>query len=103
MPNARISDLTDGGGDITLGSLIEIETAGGNSRKVTLQQLIEFMGITVSTVAGLPSSGASNDMIAFASDGRKDGEGVGSGTGVLATAIDSTSWTAVDDGGTVEA
>jgi hypothetical protein len=51
------------------------------------------------TVATLPTSGPN---IAIASDGRKNGEGGGSGTGVLCFRI-STSWFAVDTGAAVAA
>jgi microcystin-dependent protein len=51
------------------------------------------------TVAGLPTSGPN---IAIASDGRKNGEGGGLGTGVLCFRI-STNWFAADTGATVAA
>lgn len=52
------------------------------------------------TVAGLPTGAAGNT--AYASNGRKNGEGEGSGTGVLAFK-DATAWRAVDTGATVAA
>lgn len=51
------------------------------------------------TVAGLPTAGPN---IAIASNGRKNGEGEGSGTGVLAFRV-ATTWYAVDTGAEVEA
>lgn len=52
------------------------------------------------TVAGLPTATAGR--IAYASDGRKNGEGAGNGTGVLVFA-DGTAWRACDTGATVAA
>lgn len=52
------------------------------------------------TVAGLPA-GAAGD-IAFTSNGRKNGEGAGAGTGVLVF-HDGTAWRACDTGATVAA
>lgn len=51
-------------------------------------------------VASLPSGVAG--MLAFATDGRKNGEGGGSGTGVLVF-FDGTAWRACDTGATVAA
>lgn len=52
------------------------------------------------TVAALPTGSAG--MVAFASNGRKNGEGAGSGTGVLVF-HDGTAWRACDTGATVAA
>ena len=52
------------------------------------------------TVASLPALSAGS--IAYASNGRKNGEGVGSGTGVLVFR-DGTAWRACDTGATVAA
>jgi hypothetical protein len=52
------------------------------------------------TVAGLPSTGRITGAVAYASDGRKAGEGASSGTGVLVF-FDGTNWIAVDSGATV--
>ncbi len=54
-----------------------------------------------STVATLPAAGQ-NGRLRFATDGRKTGEGVGAGTGVLVY-DDSVAWRRVDDGTTVVA
>lgn len=51
------------------------------------------------TVSGLPSS-PSTGQIAYASNGRKNGEGGGSGTGVLVF-YDGSNWKACDTGATV--
>lgn len=53
------------------------------------------------TVATLPSDGVSGE-ITFASDGRKNGEGAGLGTGVLVF-HDGTAWRASDTGATAAA
>lgn len=52
------------------------------------------------TVAGLPAVGAGK--VAYASNGRKNGEGPGAGTGVLVFS-DATAWRACDTGATVAA
>jgi hypothetical protein len=60
-----------------------------------------LLGIyTPVTVANLPAATAGD--VAFASNGRKAGEGAGSGTGVLVF-YDGTAWRAVDTGATVAA
>lgn len=51
-------------------------------------------------VADLPTVGAGQ--VAYASDGRKNGEGAGLGTGVLVF-CDATAWRACDTGATVAA
>ena len=53
------------------------------------------------TVANLPASPDGN-YIAYASNGRKAGEGVGAGTGVLCF-HDGSNWIAADTGATVAA
>lgn len=53
------------------------------------------------TVATLPTAGTTR-RLAFASNGRKNGEGAGSGTGVLVF-DDGVAWRAVDTGATVAA
>lgn len=52
------------------------------------------------TVAGLPAGTAGN--LAYASNGRKAGEGAGVGTGVLVFK-DGTAWIACDTGSAVAA
>lgn len=53
------------------------------------------------TVAALSTTATAGDL-AYASDGRKAGEGAGAGTGVLVFR-DGTAWRAVDTGATVAA
>ena len=59
------------------------------------------MRMPVYTVAGLPAVSVTGDM-AFASNGRKNGEGGGLGTGVIVFS-DGTAWRACDTGATVAA
>lgn len=76
------------------GILVEIE------QRATVNQLVvDHFRITVYyTISGGVSAGA----IAYASNGRKNGEGVGAGTGVMAF-YDGTAWRACDTGATVAA
>lgn len=41
-------------------------------------------GLYANTYAALPTVGVRNGVLAWVSDGRKSGEGAGSGTGILA-------------------
>lgn len=54
------------------------------------------------TVAGLPAAAGRTGQTAFASDGRKNGEGAAAGTGVLVFS-DGTNWCACDTGAAVAA
>lgn len=54
------------------------------------------------TVAGLPAASVAAGLLAYASNGRKAGEGAGAGTGVLVFR-DGANWIAVDTGATVAA
>jgi hypothetical protein len=54
------------------------------------------------TVANLPTSGIAASQLAYASNGRKNGEGAGAGTGVMVFR-DGTAWRACDTGATVAA
>jgi len=76
----------------TLASAIEAAAAvlAGNSPVASM------------TVAQLPSPPSQAGLIAYASDGRKNGEGAGLGTGVLVFS-DATAWRACDTGATVAA
>lgn len=60
---------------------------------------IEAQTLGSFTVANLPAAGTAG-RTAFATDGRKDGEGVGAGTGVLVY-DDGTDWKTVDTSATV--
>lgn len=101
MANVTISNITAATA-IAGGDLFEMETAGGSSRSATLSQVLSLaLGIASSDVASLGSASPANQMI-YATDGRKSGEGVGSGTGVLVIS-NGTNWIAVDTGTTVAA
>jgi hypothetical protein len=56
-------------------------------------------GVSTYTVANLPTNVQANQ-IAYASNGRKNGEGSGAGTGVLVFR-DGSAWRACDTGATV--
>ncbi len=58
-------------------------------------------GVENNAVATLPAAGQ-DGRVRFATNGRKTGEGVGAGTGVLVY-DDGTAWRRVDDGTTVAA
>ncbi len=62
---------------------------------------VTYPAYTPITVAGLPTN-AKTGWVGYASDGRKNGEGSGSGTGVLVF-FDGTSWIACDSGQPVSA
>jgi hypothetical protein len=62
---------------------------------------VNAMTLVVATVGTLPGTPAEG-MIAYASDARKNGEGVGSGTGCLVF-YDGSNWIAVDTGATAAA
>lgn len=69
-----------------------------NSGAVTATSTV---AIGTYTVATLPTAGTAR-RLAFASNGRKNGEGAGAGTGVVVF-DDGTAWRAVDTGATVAA
>lgn len=97
MANVRIQDLPAAtAADVTLGSLFEMETEGGVSKKVTLQQMLAHLGITVDTLANLSDGG--DNQLAFATNVRKTGEGAGNGSGSLVMTVDQTGWSIVSDG-----
>jgi len=87
-----------------------IRTDGTDTKKaqgsgVTINDSDQVSGVATLTldsytVATLPTGAAG--MIAYASDGRKNGEGAASGTGVVVF-HDGTAWRAVDTGATAAA
>jgi hypothetical protein len=77
-----------------LGTSIAISRATGRATFESPMQL------PVYTVAALPTGAAG--LTAYASNGRKNGEGGGSGTGVMVF-HDGTAWRACDTGATVAA
>lgn len=83
-------------GDVGLGNV-------SNKQQLPLDGSDAMTGpITLATytVAGLPAVGAAK--LAYASNGRKNGEGAGLGTGVMVFS-DATAWRACDTGATVAA
>lgn len=95
MANVRIEDLPAAtSADITLGTLFEIQS-GSSSKKMTIQQLLVFLGIPVDVLASLTDSG--DNQLAFASDARKPGEGAGNGTGSLVMTVNQSGWDIVAD------
>lgn len=104
MPNIRISDLPDGGSQIDENTLIEVELSGGNSRKVTLAQILQYLGINVGTLASLPAAAnttVGDNTLGFATNGRKGAETAGNGTGCLVMQVDDSNWRRVEDGAIV--
>lgn len=96
MANQRISDLTAAvAADIDTMTLFEIETSGGSSRKMTIQQLLEFLGIPVDVLASLSATG--DNRLGFGTNVRKIGEGAGVGTGSLLMGVDQSGWDRVSD------
>ncbi len=105
--------LTTGSGNLLIGQSVDVPAAA-TSDYYSLADVItgqwdagnetieaQFpVNMQSYTVAGLPGGVAAD--VAYASDGRKAGEGVGAGTGVLVF-YDGTNWIAVDSGATVAA
>lgn len=86
-------------------TLQDIEDALTASATLTIAQTLTNKTLTApklttTTVAGLPAG--ATGMLAFATNGRKNGEGAGNGTGVLVF-FDGSNWIAVDTGATVSA
>lgn len=98
-------DPLAGTADQTLDIKIEVGKITLDNRPISpaskgylaLNTLVQFPNYTV---AGLPTGIAG--MVAFATNGRKNGEGAGAGTGVLVF-NDGTAWRACDTGATVAA
>ena len=79
-----------------------MEGLNARLRAVEVNQRSEVTGgVERSTVAALPAAGQAS-RVRFATDGRKTGEGVGVGTGVLVY-DDGVAWRRADDGTTVAA
>lgn len=101
MALSRISDLTSVGSDLRSNSLAEVSLNGTASRKATMSQLLAAFGVAAYTVGTLPSASPANKF-AYATDGRKSGEGAGNGTGVIVRSTGSV-WQTVDTATTVAA
>lgn len=101
MPGRIIFSTTaDGAAAVTerlrINNSGDIQVGGANT-VITSARLLQCRSYTVGT---LPTVGAG--LLAYASDGRKNGEGAGLGTGVLVFG-DATNWRACDTGATVAA
>lgn len=99
----RVNTATSEEGDFVVevvqaGSLTEVLRLKGSDLSIIAQGPVQLKSYTV---AGLPAT-VTAGLIAYASDGRKNGEGGGSGTGVQVFA-DGSNWIAVDTGQTVAA
>jgi len=84
-------------GDIALNQIV---TAVYNTSNDNFETDIGNASLGTFTVATLPTTEVVAGDIAYASNGRKNGEGAGSGTGVLVFR-DGTAWRACDTGATV--
>lgn len=77
--------------------------SGGVDKKATLAEILTALGVTAAAVASLGSAATSGaNTWKYATNGRKLGEGVGAGTGVLVRS-DGTNWRTVDQGSIVAA
>lgn len=105
MSTAQIKDWPNGarteeGGDgsIAHDSVFLFETADGSAtRRISLADLMAFMGIQVGTLIELTGPGSGDNYLAFGTDVRKVGEGVGEGTGSLLMSVDQSTWDIVED------
>lgn len=102
MATTRIKDLTAATVIAQADSFVVDIAASNETRKVGVALLLEALGIPSSTVAGLPSGVAATGPMRYCTDGRKQGEGAGVGTGQIAIRI-SSSWLSVDDGSAISA
>ena len=82
--------------------LVDASTGAMNPDWYRVFKALEMFQAPSFTVAGLPESSGSA-RIAFASDGRKNGEAADAGTGVLVFRDASGVWCAVDTGAAVAA
>lgn len=96
----RITGLTSTSPEIADEFAIE-DVSENETRKTTISSTLSMLGIEFSSVAGLGSAATAN-IFKFATDGRKAGEGVGAGTGILVRS-DGTNWRTVDTAGIVSA
>jgi hypothetical protein len=120
MATRLVSQFPDGapsalGGDGTLDldSVLLFESADGlATRRISVRNLLGFLGFNVGTEAEINAVVTSREdpMMAFVTNGRKSNhvqgsgtfaEGVGVGTGLLATYVSSTDVEGVDDGSDV--
>jgi hypothetical protein len=90
------SSITDDGSSVTVSSGVSFQMDS-----TTVFDTNGLLNARSYAVASLPAAGTAG-RVAYASDGRKAGEGAGSGTGVLVF-DDGSNWIAVDTGATVAA
>jgi hypothetical protein len=100
MAAKRITGLSTGTPTASHSIPIDIATGANTTTKATMGEVLAAFGIASYTVAGLPTVGINR--MAFATNGRKVGEGSGAGTGVLCIST-VAAWIAVDSGSTVAA
>lgn len=98
----RLKDLGSvvRGGVAVSDSFLIASGESGSEKKITLDTLLETLGVRVFAFADIPS-GYSGGMI-FVSNGRKVGEGSGLGSGVVCT-WNGSNWITTDAGTTVAA
>lgn len=100
MAAKRIKDLTALSSPLQGADAIMVSDDSDNTdNKLTITNLLAALGVTSYTVSGLPAAGTNR--MAFATNGRKSGEGSGAGTGVLVIGNSVGDWIAVDTGSTV--
>jgi len=97
MSTSQISGFPNGSADaLTVGTKILIESSDGTkTRHITIQELLEFMGVQVGTLASLTATG--DNRLGFGSDVRKGAEGAGARTGSLVMGVNQTGWDRVED------
>lgn len=100
MADVQISGIPAKGAPSAPDDLFETEASGGTSQRVDHQQLMRLDNYTVAT---LPTNDATNPgRVAYATDGRKSGEGLGLGTGTPVW-DDGTNWLTFYDNSAVQA
>lgn len=98
MANKTISQLPQQTDPAAKDDQIELETSGGTSRYTEHANLMRGPNYTVGSLPAVNVT--SPGRLAYASNGRKVGEGLGSGTGTLVY-DDGTAWRRVGDDTTV--
>ena len=101
MANKTITQLTTATPTPSADEIPFWDTSSAATRKATVASLLASMGVSSSAVASLGSA-ATADIVKWATDGRKVGEGSSAGTGVLVRS-NGTNWIALDSGSTVAA
>jgi len=102
MALKRFSDSADHGNQIDAAQDGFPTFQNTDDRKYFFGDFFAALGIDTATVGTLPSASGQTGVVYFVSDGRKDGEGAGNGTGVLAQS-NGTNWITFDTGISVQA